>query len=203
MTLKESAMSKNDLHRETFLKGFLGFVSNDPTQKNIADQLLTYTKVMLASEGARVQTHTVMLLQYGDLDRQYVQSFAPPSSGAESLSSTAQLILGMYHNAKLEQYEPFIAWRTEALANANEKLERVFEALQLSVVRQGSELETAFGFPWIETVTEKPGVCTLAMTQSDQWYQSVAVYITGTPVTIDNFIKTCREHDLRARIVND
>lgn len=203
MTLKESAMSKNDLHRETFLKGFLGFVSNDPTQKNIADQLLTYTKVMLASEGARVQTHTVMLLQYGDLDRQYVQSFAPLDGEADSLSSTAKLIMGLYHSSKLEHYEPFVAWRIEALTKANEKLERVFEALQMAVVRQGAELETAFGFPWIETVTDKPGVCTLAMTQSNQWFQSVAVYVTGTPVTIDNFMTTCREHDLRPRILTD
>lgn len=203
MTLKESAMSKNDLHRETFLKGFLGFVSNDPTQKNIADQLLTYTKVMLASEGARVQTHTVMLLQYGDLGRQYVQSFAPVESEFDSLSSTAKLIRSLFFDAALDNYEPFIAWRTETLNKANENLERVFQTLQLSVVRQGAELETAFGFPWIETVTEKPGVCTLAMTQSNHWFQSVAVYVTGTPVTIENFMKTCREHDLSPRILND
>lgn len=202
MTLKESAMSKNDLHRETFLKGFLGFVSNDPTQKNIADQLLTYTKVMLASEGARVQTHTVMFLQYGDLERQYVQSFAPLDSEYESLSPTAKTIQGHFYNNKLEEYPPFSTWRTEILNAANEKLDQVFQALQLSVVRQGTELETAFGFPWIDTVTEKPGVCTLAMTQSGPWFQSVAVWVTGTPVTIDNFMKTCREHGLHPRILN-
>jgi hypothetical protein len=190
-------------HREVFMKGFLGFVSNEPTQTDVGDQMHVYAKMMLSSQGVRVRTANIALLRHHDAVADYVEKIAP-TLAADQLEA--------YRKKYGEGFAWCVgeSWATDKVAAAHETAQTIFQNLKMNVIdmqKQKSHpttnvIEVVYGFPGIENITDKTGIATLVLLPDRQNIDSCSFYAMGTPETLQMFMTACANKGLKPNATN-